>query len=403
MNPNITVEEDREYLKILLELGLKADPFPIEAPSEVNYWADNKKLLNQLLELQIDMISYPSTNLNIFYGALGAGKTHACNYLSNKGVQEKLAKIILKKELKKEILSMVVVAPLPQKTGQITTAVYKELVHKLLSELTKDDYERLLVQLRTYKRSAYFVDALKNLAKWVTKQLTIDGSAKPVDSIKALEEFHFLTTLKSRTYGTLETSIDLADTLSIIIKTLVKGGKDVIIFIDELEHLNAEKPTGRLLFSSFIRELYDEVENNLNIVLIFTHATYDEIILLLSPAVIDRLNVKGIVNFAPMKTENDLREYFEMNIESQGGNPQALIDKDALDIIIKKILSAGKTGVKPREFNREMKNIIPPLYNYRKNKKLGGSFKITKGLLAGYEKSKKEMVGEIADKLLKGE
>ena len=97
----MSVDQKKEYEQALNALGLKRDkdPFPLDPPKTVDYWADNKKILEKIIKAQLDSAMFSSSFIYLLYGPIGGGKTFAINYISNPEIQKKIFKALDKPEL----------------------------------------------------------------------------------------------------------------------------------------------------------------------------------------------------------------------------------------------------------------------------------------------------------------
>jgi hypothetical protein len=78
-----SASEKEQYTKSLNALGIRRDrdPFPFDPPKVVDYWADNKGVLQKIVQAQIDSVMFASSFMYILYGPVGGGKTFALEYL----------------------------------------------------------------------------------------------------------------------------------------------------------------------------------------------------------------------------------------------------------------------------------------------------------------------------------
>jgi len=128
---------EKDYNKSLNALGIpiQKDPFPISPPSNVDYWANNKNILERIIQAHLDSMMFASNALYVFWGAIGVGKTFAAQYLANPKTKE-----IVRESFKKDIETLIfrVVAASALKTGQLTYSLYKDIVRNCLNKILSD-------------------------------------------------------------------------------------------------------------------------------------------------------------------------------------------------------------------------------------------------------------------------
>jgi len=386
----------RYYQEALKQLGLENDPFPIEAPENIDYWADLRSLFSKLLKLQIRDLLSPISRIYVYWGPLGTGKTHACRYFSNEKTFKEIIEAIAEKGPIAKILPISVVSPIPKRTGDLTYAIFKDIVSKLLKKMNKENYKELATL--TEKPELPCIKALYNLAK-KTQQTLLEEEYSPFDIVEKTDEFKFLMTRRSTEYGVLETTTDMSLIIRYIIKALLKTYDRLVIWIDELEHLAESTKIERLLFSDLVRKVYDEVDYGLTVILIFSCDTFAEVSELLMPAIWNRVG-EDKMEFTFMKEENELIDYLKTNIRTRGGvDPSTIIEDEAAKMIVEKIKEeCGERGISPRDFNKRMQDLFASAYLVWKRQG-ANHFKISVDLVKSIEKQK-ELIEEIAKKLL---
>jgi type II secretory pathway predicted ATPase ExeA len=384
------------YQESLKELGLKEDPFPIETPQEVDYWADLRSLFDRLLELQIQTLLSPSSRIYVYWGHLGSGKTHACKYFSNEKTQQKLVSALRKRAVAGKMLSFRVVSPVPRKVGQLTNSLYRDIVSNLLHEMKSEHYQELLEITKEIESPCG--TALNKLAKML-RQRVLTTTPSYLERIRDTEEYKFLMLMRSKKHGVLETTTDLSLVIECLIKALLKTFDRIYVWIDELENLKQSTLTERRLLSDLIRHVYDGIDYGLTIIMMFSCETFEEVAPLLMPALWDRIK-DGIVEFPLMKTIDDFLEYFKTNVRVRGGvDPFSIIEENALKNLVKEIKQeCGEKGVSPRDFNRRMQELLVSAYLLWKREG-GEQFKITEKFLVSLKK-REDLLQEARKKLL---
>ena len=316
------------YKQTMKELGLKRNPFPIEAPNSVDHWADFKKLFDKLLEVHLQALLNPSPRIYVYWGHLGTGKTHACRYFCNVKTQKKLVESVQKRGSIGKVKCVSAAAQIPGKTGQLVYHVYLQILSRLLDEMTKEDFKDL--SNITGDAGPSCVMALNSLARGITEQTQLSGPFFGL--MKNTEEYRFLTLGRTRKYGTLETTSDLSLVIERILKAILRSYR-VFIWVDELEDLRESNLVERRLFSDFIRSVYDEIDYGLTIILNFSCDTFDEVERLLLPAVWSRIRKEdtqeGVIEFQLLKDDGDLREYLLSSLRfGRGADPSEIIEKE---------------------------------------------------------------------------
>src|SRR4030067_1616024 len=83
-------KEKAQYDKALnaLNLSRNKDPFPLDPPKSVDYWADNREILDKMLKIQFDSAMFASSFIYVLYGPVGGGNTFAIKYLANPEIQK---------------------------------------------------------------------------------------------------------------------------------------------------------------------------------------------------------------------------------------------------------------------------------------------------------------------------
>jgi hypothetical protein len=348
----------KEYEEILTSLGLKNDPFPTVPPSEVNYWADNKTVLNQIKEKLLDSLLFASSNIYIFWGRIGVGKTFAANYLCGSQGINLFAKELPDSLLKKQF-SIKVRPSIPRKSGELLTSIYKGIVTDLFNNILKD--KELYKILKTYYKNLPDSPIKKSFYEISkeTRKKHLDGSES---TFIENEGFKYITDEKNK-MGKLRDINDMGDVIYNLIAIHLEKYDRVSIIIDELENLSRSAIAERYQFNDLIKYMYEKIEIGLNIIFIYTFETYSEVETTLQPAVLSR--IKDKIEFDLVKDESDLIEYIYDCIQKRGEiNPYTFIEKEVIQKFSKKLLDNFKQ-ISFREINREMHKFISICYRIR--------------------------------------
>lgn len=345
------------YSKSLNALGIPRDkdPFPFDAPREVDYWADNKKVLQKVLQAQIDSIMFASSFIYVFYGPFGGGKTFAVAYLANPKTQ----KIILESSPKPKFESLIirVAAVAPLRTGQLTFSLHKDIVKKCFSTILRSqELMRIFGETRQLG-SGKIGAAFEDIRKSVTPSL--EGKLKIVDLAKT-EAYKLLTQTRSR-LGKLEDVNELVETVRILVNILTKKYGRVIISVDELENLARATGTERVLCSDFLRKMHEMIEHDLSLFLIFTFESYEEISRTLQPALLSR--VKESIEFTFVQAKSDVKEYIRECLQLRSKvDPNEVLSDKVTDAIADGLITNFRGRLSFRDINREMHRIFTTTY-----------------------------------------
>ena len=89
---------DNDYLDALNALGLdrNKDPFPMNTPESVSYWADNHYVLKELVHIQTQAFTFVLSSMYLFWGPKGTGKTFAGSFISNLDTTTRLLRALKK-------------------------------------------------------------------------------------------------------------------------------------------------------------------------------------------------------------------------------------------------------------------------------------------------------------------
>lgn len=374
----------KEYEEVLSLTGLKHDPFPLISPNIVTYWADNKELLKLLKETILDSLLFASSNIYVFYGKIGVGKTFAANYLFGSEGIKLLSKEIPNFVIKKQYV-LKIRAAIPRKSGELLNSVYNGIVKKIIEDILKDD--DLTIELKEVYRNIPMGN-IRRAFNEISKDLHKTTLIRTPISLDNNEGFKYITDEKNK-FGKLRDINDLGTTLLYLISILFKKYEKISIIIDELEHLSQSTVSERYQFSDLIKCLYEFVDIGLNIIFIYTFETYDEVSTTLQPAILDR--VKDKILFRLIDNEADVCEYIYYCIEDRGEKaPDDFIEELVIEKFSKKLINNFKQ-ISFRDINKEMHKFISLCYRIRTEQRDFNitKFKITNELYTIYENIKK--------------
>jgi len=381
------------------DLGLKEDPFQIEAPAVVDYWADNEALLQALTRTQVEAIVSRSSTIYVFYGRLGAGKTHAIRYFSNEKTQRTIRDAISTVTRIRKVIPIPATAPAPRGTGELTEQVYRRLCSTLLTKAGISELKRIVSFTQSNAETPPF-HALHDLAKKYSSQEMITPT-RLASAMAKSEAWKYLLGERGKGYGVLETTGEMGEVISTLVRAFVAEDSRILIWIDELENLGNATGRERGLFSDFIRKTFDECDKGLTLYLVFTITTIEKVQELLSQAVMSRIGAGRTIEFQPMKSEKDIVAFYETTVKKRGGvDPYTIADQEAIRAIAKDLLKQmGEEGVTPRDFNMYMRSILSSAILLPRTR---GKFKLTTGVLKQLEDTKSKIIKDLSEKLTRG-
>jgi len=345
----------KEYSNSLNALGIRIDqdPFPIEAPSEVDYWADNKEVHSQIIQLEIDSIMFLSTSIYVFWGPVGVGKTFAASYLANPKTKD----FVLKKlNRPREFMPLVfpVNAVVPRRSGDLTFSVYRAIVKKFLTEISNnEDLIKELASAYQKLEAGNIRSAFRDIAGRIRS--TVTGKTV-IHKIEESEGFKLLALQRSK-LGKLLDINDLVAIVKTLADVLLSKYKRIIIMIDELENLSRATGTERLLFSDFMRRIHDEIDLGITFVLIFTFDSYEEVTSNLQPALVSR--IRKVIEFGFVNNASDVKEYITDCLWHRSGKKiNEIMDEEVLEDLSKTLLSKFGGRLSFRDINKEMHELF---------------------------------------------
>ncbi|MHA1336848.1 MAG: hypothetical protein ACTSPW_14110 [Promethearchaeota archaeon] len=370
------------YVKVINLLGLENDPFPIVPPKIVDYWADNKSLLEKLKITLIDSLLFASSNIYIFWGDIGVGKTFAAKYLSGpKGIETFVKE--LPEGLFGEQLVIQIKAPQPRRTGELVSSIYRNIAKNFIDHIFKDrDLLKELMLLEKNMESGNIKRAFKALSRDIIVSI---GNDVIITNIDNNEGYKYILDQKNK-IGKIGDLDECADILKYLFLILYKKYEKITIIIDELENLASSTMSEKYQFNDFIKSIYRKIDVGLNIILIYTFNTFTDVKGTLQRPLYDR--IKEIIEFKLISNSDDIIEYIEDCLSLRGNiDPYNFIEKDVIEEFSHKLIE--KFGqISFRDINKEMHKLIATSYRLKlAEKKLDdNSFKITKKLFSLYSK-----------------
>ncbi len=333
---------------------LKTNPFrltPATNPDEL-VWAGFKDIKEKFEKRIERSIRIPNSSLVLNWGEYGSGKTHAARFFNKKDVLQSLAD----KARKSIPYSTVISLP---KGKEPIYSIYISIIDKLNVEELRNTFSGITVDLNTYIDSIgsnlHFQSVLKAIFNTEIEALEIKkylyGNMSATE-LKSLNTFGILRFLKDDT----DYSSILAGLFSCLTYEKEKYSC-VIIWIDEFEDIAVLNNTNIDKTNSFIRELLDNVPNNL---LLFLNLTQSALISVedLGQYVYDsvRSRIKERISFDLPNAET-FKEYLrELIIAFRKGtdeNPYFPFEENVIDNLIRELGNASL-----RQFNESLSLLL---------------------------------------------
>ncbi len=372
-------KEDQGYQGFLSAVGMHGnrDPFPITAPRDVDYWADNREVLSKLIRAEGDALVFPSSRIHAFYGPLGGGKSFAISYLANARTRAVLMKHLPESYGSADFLAFPVAANYPLKVGNLTRGIYLGIFKKLFQEILTDENLFSSFTKTISNVTGAVGEAFRDASENVTMTLDFERSFAGVEK----SEGYKLLTLEKSKLGSLKFQEDYVSAIKHLVEPVLRKYRRVVIGIDELETLRQVSGTERLFFNDFLRRLHQDIDTGLTIILIFTLQSFDDVQSILQPAIISRIS--ETINFGYVTRRKDIEEYIvECFSDGAGLDAYEIFDKDALEALSDDLLR--KDGeVTFRDVNKQLHKIFAALLGHFKP---GAGDRVTK---ATYESTKK--------------
>lgn len=344
---------EKDYNKSLNALGIpiQKDPFPISPPSNVDYWANNKNILERIIQAHLDSMMFASNALYVFWGSIGVGKTFAAQYLANPKTKE-----IVRESFKKDVETLIfrVVAASALKTGQLIYSLYKDIVRNCLNKILSD---RKLIQVLNTSHDQIDNEKIKAAFRDIQKAmiLTVDGRLN-IEKIAMSEGYKLLIQDKSK-LGKVQDTNELITIIKFLAWVLLHRFNRIIITIDELENLARGTRAETFLVNDLIRKMHDEVEYGLTLILIFTFDSFDDVRGTLQPSVVDR--IRDVIEFNFVEKVSDIKEYIKDCIELRTTKPSKdIIAPEVVTKISENLKTKFQKRVSFRVINKEMHRIF---------------------------------------------
>jgi len=345
-----------EYSEAISYIGLESDPFPNIPPKEVTYWADNKRVYNDIRDMVASSFLFATSRIYTFWGPVGVGKTYAAKYLCKSENRKKMFEKI-PKHLIKDHYVIHVTASQPRRTGELTSSIYKDTLNEFIGIILKHD------ELRQHFNEVYKnIDNVKIRGAFgrlteVTRQF-YEGVDYRSLLLKNVGYKYVMD--EKNSIGKIQDINELAEILKWFFIVISKKYDRITLIIDELEYLASSSAAERYQFSDLIKSIYEFINSGLNVILVYTFDSYNGVAGTLQPAVINRIH--DVIEFSKISEESDLIEYICDCITEGGGvPPERLIDLEVIELFSERILKYIK-NISFRDINKEIHKFIAGCY-----------------------------------------
>jgi len=350
------------------DFNLKGDPFAT-VPSKGGFvWADREVFRRQLKEaFRRSLLSTPSRIIACIWGGWGAGKTHAMNYFSQ---PEAIKQLIDEMELKVQTLPISIPIIFPM--GDVVNTVYLEMVEQIGVDRIIQALNKIESKFESIRTKEVFLEEVSRYmdSRVAEAFVTLKGKKR-----LTLDRYLSMTATSTelRDAGIargISTSTDKVRTISGILN-LITGtiASRVFLWFDDLERVGEIPGRDIFQFSYFIRDLLDNVPNNLLIIFNFTLYPGEKIedrIAYLGPAILSRIS--DIITVQPMSKEDfivyvrDLLSQFRLKPSEEELDEFFPFEKAALEFIFSE-LKRRLISIEPRRVNQVLSSALDKAIN----------------------------------------
>jgi hypothetical protein len=354
--------DNKNYIKYL---NLQNDPFPITAPDKANYWSDNRRVLRDIIDVEMQSIRFATSSIYIFWGPIGTGKTFAASFLSNsKTIQRFLVQLEKPTDFKVKVIK--IDSLLDTNSDGMINSIHRKLVKSFFYEiLSCENLKKEFIDF-SFIANTYIKKAFENI-KTIIKEQTINEIS--FKNIFKCDGYQFMIQ-NNNTIGKADGN-DLSKIIELLIKIMKKKYDRITIIIDDMENIAQLKVTEKLLFNDYILQLYKAIDTHLNFILIFNFDTFQEVEQCLNTAISSRIKKK--VEFSLIDSYLDIKEYIQECIKHRTNKEITdIMDTDVLDKISRTLINKFNYHITFKQINIEMQNILNSIYvsNKSTNKKI---------------------------------
>ncbi|REA58222.1 hypothetical protein DSL64_21690 [Dyadobacter luteus] len=333
---------------------LKTNPFrltPTTNPDELE-WAGFKDMKDKFEKRIQRSIRIPNSTLVLNWGEYGSGKTHAARYFNKKDVLEELAKNV------ERVIPYSMVISLPKGKEPIFS-LYTSVIDKLNIEEIRKLFSDILPSVGEYialiSSNIHIQNVLKGIFNSEIDHLDIKKylyGNMSVSDLKSLNRHGILRMLRDDT--------DYSSLIAGLFSSLTFDKKKfscIILWIDEFEDIAVLNNTSIDKTNNFIREILDNVPNNL---LLFLNLTQSALISVedLGQYIYDsvRSRIKERISFdlpSQMVFKDYLVELLTLFRDSAADSKYFPFEENVIDEIIR-----TQGNVSLRQFNESLSLLL---------------------------------------------
>lgn len=347
------------------DFNLKDDPFMMAPPKDKPVWADRESFMRQLKDaIRRSMLSSPSRIVACIWGDWGAGKTHAITYFSNSDVIKKLLK-----DLKLEINLLPISIPITFPLGNVLDTIYLDIIEQIGVDRIIAALDKL--EPKTLRPSEVY---LKRVSEYMDMRV-----AEAFVALKARKPFMFKRYLSMTATSTelknsgvtrgIDTLSDKVRTVSGILNLLTRTiTSRVFLWFDDLERIGDMPGREVYGFQYFIRDLLDNVPNNLliafNMTLLPGEKVEDRIAYLgdaIRYRISDTITVQPLTRDEYLSYARDLLKHYRLRPQP----PESEFfpfEKLGLEFVFSE-LKARQIPLEPRNVNNALSSVLATASN----------------------------------------
>ncbi|MEM5867689.1 MAG: hypothetical protein QXG39_07200 [Candidatus Aenigmatarchaeota archaeon] len=347
---------------------IRDNPFSIAPSPREIFWADRKKVFEEIKNAIETSISTSPSRIIVNWGLWGGGKTHAMVYFTSDVFKEEIRKIY-GPEI--DFIQVGLRLPRPTETGKIADLLYYEIINAITPEVIR----QAVTRINKYIQEKENVDAFKAAEKLRAYFSTLTKRREYANVLTRLiqgirpseRKFIYREKLSPKEIRDLgltreiESISDMLDFLGLVTDVLTQPFEDLpemmselFIWIDENEAIRDLSARDVFIYRSFLRDLIDYIPREVTVFLNFSLSVgedYSTIEAQLGDAVISR--VDRDIYFDVMKTLGECLEYVRGLMEhvriGKVDDPYHPFTEDAVKYMISQQIEKGTL---PRDLNR---------------------------------------------------
>lgn len=347
------------------DFNLKDDPFMIAPPKDKLVWADRESFMSQLKDAtRRSLLSSPSRIVACIWGDWGAGKTHAMTYFSNPDVMKQLVK-----DLKLETTLLPISIPVTFPLGNVLDTIYLDIIEQIGVDRIIEALNKL--ESKTVRPPEIY---LKRVSEYMDMRV-----AEAFVALKARKPFMFKRYLSMTATSTelknsgvargIETLSDKVRTVSGILNLLTGTiTSRIFLWFDDLERIGDLPGRETYGFQYFIRDLLDNVPNNLliifNMTLLPGEKVEDRMAYLgdaIKYRISDRITVQPLTKDEYFSYVGDLLRYYRL--KPQPSESELFpFEKPALEFVFSE-LKTRQMPLEPRNVNNALSSALAAAIN----------------------------------------